>query len=48
LVERLGIAVDGNPFGEWTEVRGGRVAVPQGPGLGCEPDMSLVERHRVA
>jgi L-alanine-DL-glutamate epimerase-like enolase superfamily enzyme len=48
LVERLGIAVEGNPFGEWTEVRGGRVAVPQDPGLGCEPDMGLVERYRVA
>ena len=48
LVERLSIAVDGNPFGEWTEIADGRIRIPQGPGLGCDPAMALVERHRVA
>lgn len=47
LVERLGIEVEANPFGAWTTVRDGSVAVPDGPGLGCAPDMALVERYRV-
>jgi D-galactarolactone cycloisomerase len=48
LVERLSIDVEGNPFGAWPDVVGGRVRVPQGPGLGCDPDMALVERHVVS
>ncbi len=47
LVERLSIALEGNPFGEWTEISDGHIRIPQGPGLGCDPDMSLVERHIV-
>lgn len=47
LVERLSIAVEGNPFGQWTEIVDGRVQIPGGPGLGCDPDPALVRRHRV-
>jgi L-alanine-DL-glutamate epimerase-like enolase superfamily enzyme len=25
---------------------GGRVAIPQRPGLGCDPDLAIVERYR--
>ena len=26
----------------------GNIAVPEGPGLGCEPDKEVMERYRVA
>ncbi len=48
LMERLNMELEALPFGEATEVSGGRARVPQGPGLGCDPDMAVVERLRVA
>lgn len=44
FIERLGLDLETSPFGDWTDVRGGRGAVPQGPGLGCDPDMAVVSR----
>jgi L-alanine-DL-glutamate epimerase-like enolase superfamily enzyme len=29
------------------QLSNGRLAVPQGPGLGHDPDMDVVERYRV-
>ena len=48
MVERLSIETEPNPFAEWTEPVDGRVRLPDGPGLGCDPDLPLVERYTVA
>ena len=44
--ERLYVTLEASPFGPWLEAKGGKVAVPQTPGLGCDPDMAIVERYR--
>ena len=44
--ERLYLQLDASPFGALLEAAGGKVPVPQGPGLGCDPDMAIVERYR--
>lgn len=36
-----------NPLGDAIEVRNGRIALPQGAGLGRDPDVGIVERYRV-
>ncbi len=46
LVERLGIDLEASPFAPWTEVANGVARVPQGPGLGCDPDPALIARYR--
>jgi D-galactarolactone cycloisomerase len=46
LFERLYLDLEASPFSPWTEPQGGVVMVPQGPGLGCDPDMQVVERYR--
>ena len=46
LVERLGIDLEASPFGPWTETANGVACVPQGPGLGCDPDPALIARYR--
>lgn len=39
--------IDDNPLGDAVLASGGRVAVPQAPGLGRDPDMKLVEKCAV-
>jgi D-galactarolactone cycloisomerase len=46
LFERLYLDLEASPFSPWTEAQGGMVMVPQAPGLGCDPDMQVVERYR--
>jgi D-galactarolactone cycloisomerase len=46
LVEVLWLDMEANPFDPWLKPVNGRVRVPQGPGLGCDPDMSVVTRYR--
>ncbi|WP_309085743.1 mandelate racemase/muconate lactonizing enzyme family protein [Chelativorans sp.] len=46
-MERLYIELEETPFPTMPAVIGGRTAVPHGPGLGCEPDMRVVERWQV-
>src|SRR5690606_46151 len=41
-VERLFCEFAAHPLGASIEAPGGRFAVPQGPGLGAEPDMTLM------
>ena len=48
LVERFYCDFDANPLGDAIHPRNGRIAVPQGPGLGVEPDPRLLERLRVS
>lgn len=45
LVEVLWLEMEGNPFDPWVRATGGKVQVPQGPGLGCDPDPVLLEKY---
>jgi L-alanine-DL-glutamate epimerase-like enolase superfamily enzyme len=44
--ERLYLDLEESPFSPWTEPQNGKVGVPQGPGLGCDPDMRVIEKYR--
>jgi L-alanine-DL-glutamate epimerase-like enolase superfamily enzyme len=44
--ERLYVKLEASPFGPWLDAKGGKLKVPDGPGLGCDPDMAVVERYR--
>ena len=46
-VERLYIELEETPFPTMPVVAAGRTAVPTDPGLGCDPDMSIVEKWQV-
>lgn len=54
VVLNLPMVIDGafycdfaeNPLGDAIHPRGGRIAVPQGPGLGVDPDPRLLEKLR--
>jgi D-galactarolactone cycloisomerase len=46
LLERLYLRLEANPFGSLVEPKAGKIAIPTGPGLGCDPDMTIVERYR--
>ena len=46
-LERLFLTLEASPFSPFTEAAGGKVPVPPGPGLGCDPDPEVVERYRV-
>ena len=45
LIEMLWIDMESNPFDPWVRPQGGRFSVPQGPGLGCDPDMETLKRY---
>ena len=45
LIEVLWLEMAANPFDPWVRASGGRVAVPTGPGLGCDPDPAVLARH---
>jgi len=45
-VERFYCDFADNPLGEAIHPKGGRIAVPQGPGLGVDPDPRLLEKLR--
>lgn len=47
LIEVLWLDMEANPFDPWVRTRQGKVAVPQGPGLGCDPDPQVLARYRV-
>ena len=38
--------LEASPFGDAMTAKGGKVSVPQGPGLGVEPDMRIDEKYR--
>jgi D-galactarolactone cycloisomerase len=40
--------MEANPFDPWVSVRDGKVAVPTGPGLGCDPDPAVLTRYTSA
>ncbi len=47
MIERLYCDLTESPFGDWYEPVDGYLPVPQGPGLGIEPDLALLEKLRV-
>jgi L-alanine-DL-glutamate epimerase-like enolase superfamily enzyme len=48
LFERMYLDLEASPFSPFTETRGPMVALPQKPGLGCDPDPEVMARYRVA
>ena len=48
MVGKVGKGRSDERGGDWLMARNGKVAVPDGPGLGCDPDMAVVERYRSA
>lgn len=48
LVERFYCDFAENPLGEAIHPKHGRIAVPQGPGLGVDPDPRIVEKLRTS
>ena len=46
LVERFYCDFAENPLGDAIHPRNGRIAVPQGPGLGLDPDSTMLEKAR--
>jgi D-galactarolactone cycloisomerase len=48
LVERFYCDFAANPLGDAIHPKHGRIAVPQGPGLGVDPDPKLVEKLRTS
>jgi D-galactarolactone cycloisomerase len=47
MIERLYCDLTESPFGDWYQPVDGFLAVPQGPGLGVEPDLALLQKLRV-
>jgi L-alanine-DL-glutamate epimerase-like enolase superfamily enzyme len=39
--------LEASPYHEAVHARSGKVAVPDGPGLGIEPDMSVIDKYRI-
>jgi D-galactarolactone cycloisomerase len=48
LVEVLWLDMEANPFDPWVRARDGKLAVPSGPGLGCDPDPAILARYTKA
>jgi D-galactarolactone cycloisomerase len=46
LIERLYVDLDASLFGGFCEARDGTMLVPDGPGLGCDPDAAVIARYR--
>ncbi len=47
MIERLYVDLAEGPFGDWYDPVDGYLSVPQGPGLGVEPDEKLLKKLRV-
>jgi len=45
--ERLFMTLEASPYHDAIDAVGGRVAVPQGPGLGADPDPDILARYAV-
>lgn len=45
-IELLYAELEASPYPQFTTAGHGRVPVPQGPGLGCEPDPDVLKRFR--
>ena len=47
LVERFFIRPEASLYGEWIDPVGGSFRIPDGPGLGLEPDPDVIREYRV-
>lgn len=47
LCEHRNCDLEASPIGDWVVAQGGFLRVPDGPGLGVEPDLALLDRYRV-
>jgi D-galactarolactone cycloisomerase len=45
LIEVLWLEMAANPFDPWVRATDGKVKVPNGPGLGCDPDPAILRRY---
>jgi L-alanine-DL-glutamate epimerase-like enolase superfamily enzyme len=45
LIEVLWLEMEANPFAPWVVPVNGKLAVPDGPGLGCDPDPAVLARY---
>ncbi len=45
--ERLFVDLEANPLHDFVVAKDGKVTVPDGPGLGCDPDPALLHRYQV-
>lgn len=46
-VEAVWLELEASPFDPWVRVQNGQFSVPQGPGLGCDPNPAVVARYLV-
>jgi len=46
-LERLYLDTEASLFGRYTVATGGQIPVPDGPGLGCDPDPDVIARFEV-
>ncbi len=47
-LERLWLTLEASPFEGWLDAPGGIAALPTAPGLGCDPDLAVLDRYRRA
>ena len=47
MIERLYCDLTESPFGDWYDPVDGSLTLPQGPGLGIEPDQAVLDKLRV-
>ncbi len=45
-LERLWVTLEASPFGPWLEAPSGMARLPPGPGLGCDPDLAILEQYQ--
>ena len=45
LVERFYMEVEASPMGTWIDAENGNFEVPDGPGLGCDPDPDVIRDY---
>jgi D-galactarolactone cycloisomerase len=45
LIEVLWLDMEANPFDPWVRAVDGKVRLPTGPGLGCDPDPAILKRY---
>ena len=43
LIERFHMDLEASPYGHWIDVTDGQFAIPDGPGLGAEPDPDVLK-----
>ena len=46
MLENIYANLHAQPYGDSMMAKEGKVRVPTGPGLGVEPDMAIIEKHR--